>query len=78
MAISSAPRANGPMGNIGKVAKGNTQKAQQKRLKPDRKVEKQQVREARPSRRAQEDAATERARARRAQERRGSKLDVKA
>ncbi len=78
MAISSAPRASGPMNKLGNVVKGSTQRTQKKRLAPDRKVETQRARQAKPSRRAQEDAAAERARARRTRENRGGNLDVKA
>ena len=78
MAISPAPSASGPMKEIGSVLKGNTQKAQQKRLEPEKKVEKQRVRQAKPTRRARTREAAERARARRAEEKRGQKLDVRA
>jgi len=66
------------MKQLGNVLKGNTQKAQQKRLEPENKMEKQRVRQAKPTRRARAKEAAERARARRAEEKRGQNLDVKA
>lgn len=78
MAISPAPSSSGPMKGIGNVLKDNTQKAQQKRLESENKVEKQRVRQAKPTRRARTKEAAERARARRAEEKRGQKLDVRA
>ncbi len=72
MAITPAKVGSGPMKDIGNLLKGNTDKAQKKRLEGGQKTEQQHARAAKPTRKQQ------RKRAEKSADRRGKNLDVRA